>query len=125
MTNSQHDTFDPFARPSDQDRAHCRADLINRVRCVQRRGWEPYRRAWSTGEVVAVALLLNDATVLHDFDETEATVYGRYSFDLWGLVDGRADEVNGLVENRRWFADTARELYLSTRPGSASPDSAD
>ncbi len=43
---------------------HRRDDLVARSRAVRADGWDNYRYVWSTGEVVAVAYLLDSRDVL-------------------------------------------------------------
>lgn len=83
-----------------------RDDLIARCRAVRANGWENYRYVWSTGEVVAVAYLLDSRDVLEQMSEDETTVLGRWAYDLWGIGGGQADEAAGLSRTRKWFMET-------------------
>ena len=62
--------------------------------------------AWSTGEVLAVAYLLDSRDVLAEMGEDENTVLGRWAYDLWGISGGEADETAGLRRTRKWFMET-------------------
>lgn len=59
------------AVPSDQDRERRAADLTARARMVQAEGWSPFRSTWSSGEVVGVALLLNDRPLVNEVGGSE------------------------------------------------------
>ena len=48
---------------------HRRDDLVARCRTVRADGWDNYRYAWSTSEVVAVAYLLDSRDVLTEMSE--------------------------------------------------------
>jgi hypothetical protein len=81
-------------------------DLIARCRAVRTDGWNDYRYVWSTGELLAVAYLLDLRDVLAEMDEDETTVLGRWAYDLWGIDGGEADETDDLRRTRRWFLET-------------------
>lgn len=85
---------------------HRRDDLVARCRAVRAAGWDDYRYTWSTGEVVAVAYLLDSGDVLAELNEDETSVLGRWAYDLWGLGGGKADETAGLRRTRKWFMET-------------------
>jgi hypothetical protein len=85
---------------------HRRDDLVARVRAVRAAGWDNYRYVWSTGEVLAVAYLLDSRDVLAEMGEDETTVLGRWAYDLWGINGGDADETVGLRRTRKWFMET-------------------
>jgi hypothetical protein len=85
---------------------HRRDDLVARCRAVRTHGWDDYRYAWSTGEVLAVAYLLNSRQVLAEMDEDETSVLGRWAYDLWGISGGEADETVGFRRTRKWFIET-------------------
>jgi hypothetical protein len=95
-------------RPSDEENAARRADLVGRARTVRARGWDDYRYTWSSGEVAGVAYLLNDTDVLRDADETAETVLSRYACDLYGVTGGHDDIAAGYPGTRAWF-DAARQ----------------
>ena len=83
-----------------------RDDLVARCRAVRADGWDNYRYVWSTGEVVAVAYLLDSGDVLTEMSEDENTVLRRWAHDLWGIRGGEADETAGLTRTRKWFMQT-------------------
>jgi hypothetical protein len=85
---------------------HRRDDLVTRFRAVRADGWDNYRYVWSTGEVLAVAYLLDSRDVLAEMGEDENTVLGRWAYDLWGISGGEADETAGLRRTRKWFIET-------------------
>jgi hypothetical protein len=101
---------DLFPRPSDDSSEHRRADLAHRAQLVRENGWAPYEALWCTGEVVGVAALLNDVEQLRRMGETLQTAWERWAFDLWGMVDGRADVDAGCRHTRRWFMRAAETL---------------
>lgn len=76
------------------------------------RGWESYRRLWSTGEVIGVALLLADDGELTALGESGHSALERWAFDLWGLDRGQADVDNGFSATRRWFEGLAIEFSI-------------
>ena len=90
----------------DQLLQHRRDDLIARCRAVRTNGWDDYRYVWSTGEVLAVAYLLDSRDVLAEMDEDETGVLGRWAYDLWGISGGEADETMDLRRTRKWFMET-------------------
>ena len=102
-----------FAGPTDEDRARMRADLIARAFQVQVGGWAPYRRVWSTGEVIGVAALMGDLGELTAIGENLQSAWERWAFDLWGLNDGQADVDNDCERTREWFLDAARRIVGS------------
>ena len=85
---------------------HRRDDLVARCRAVRAHGWDNYRYVWSTGEVVAVAYLLDSRELLTEMSEDETTVLRRWAYDLWGIRGGEADETAGLTRTRKWFMQT-------------------
>lgn len=86
-----------------QDR---RDELVARCAAVRTNGWDDYRYVWSTGEVVAVAYLLDSRDILTEMDEDETSVLGRWAYDLWGMTGGQEDEAAGLRRTRKWFMET-------------------
>ncbi|MFD8249207.1 hypothetical protein [Nocardia sp. NPDC059691] len=82
---------DLFPVPTDDDRKTRRTDLFRRARLVCAHGWDDYLYTWSTGEVLAVALLLDHHPVLTNFDETRDSVLARWAYDLYGSREARAD----------------------------------
>ena len=99
-----------FSRPTDADRDQRRAELLRRAKLVRARGWDDYRAVWSTGEVVGLAALLGDHDILAEQGETLKSVWARWAFDLWGLIDGQADVDDNCKQTRRWFIETACAL---------------
>lgn len=83
-----------------------RDDLIARCAAVGANGWGDYRYVWSTGEVVAVAYLLDSRDILAEMDEDETSVLGRWAYDLWGMIGGQEDEAANLRRTRKWFMET-------------------
>lgn len=77
---------------------------------VRADGWDPYRYVWSTGEVIGVALVLDDDRVLTDLDETEESALLRWAFDLYGLDGGEAERASDCRRTRDWFATLRTEL---------------
>ncbi|MGW5924241.1 hypothetical protein ACWFPY_35055 [Nocardia fluminea] len=77
--------------PTDEDRAD---------------GWDDYLYTWSTGEVLGVALLLDDQAVLNKLDETRGSALSRYAYDLFGMHAARADVEAGSPTTAAWFAET-------------------
>lgn len=102
-----------FAGPTNEDRARMRADLMARAVQVQVGGWAPYRRVWSTGEVIGVAALMGDHGELMALGETVQSAWERWAFDLWGLNDGQADVADDCERTREWFLDTAAGIASS------------
>lgn len=96
--------------PTDDERTARRADLLSRARTVRARGWDDYLYTWSTGEVLAVALLLGTDDVLTEFGETPATVLSRWAYDLFGMRAARADVDAGAPATIAWFDDTRAQL---------------
>lgn len=111
-----------FAGPTDEDRAQLRVDLLTRATLVRTNGWESYRRIWSTGEVVGVAVVLGKRAELAALGETEQSALERWAFDLWGLDSGQADVDNGCKGTRQWFRDAAVAFTDALR-SSRRPDS--
>ncbi|WP_280184501.1 MULTISPECIES: hypothetical protein [Nocardia] len=101
---------DLFPVPTDGDRDARRTDLLRRARLVQAHGWDDYLYTWSTGEVLAVALLLDDYQVLSEFGETRDGVLSRWAYDLYGGHEARADTASGFPATTAWFAATATQL---------------
>ncbi|MGF0320752.1 hypothetical protein [Nocardia fluminea] len=81
--------------PTDEDRAD---------------GWDDYLYTWSTGEVLGVALLLDDQAVLDEFGESRGSVLSRDASDLFGMRAARADVEAGSPTTAAWFAETAAAL---------------
>lgn len=73
------------------------ADLTNRVRLsIEHNDSVPYG-AWSTGERLAVALVLRDREYLSAEGETESSVLSR----IGGDIRGNAAEARALIERVR------------------------
>lgn len=104
----------PIFEPPDQDQLVRRADdLRHRAALVRRYGWEQYRSRWSTGEVLGVALVLDDqAELWHRFATTESALV-TWAFTLWGIARGEDDVAAGLPATLAWF-DALRDQ--ATRP---------
>ncbi|MFF7944796.1 hypothetical protein ACFZC5_34320 [Nocardia gamkensis] len=99
----------PLAPPSGAERAARRTDLLSRARRVRADGWDDYRYTWSTGEVLAVALL-DDREILAECDEIRDSVLRRWAYDLYGIRGGRTEVQAGCPQTSAWFRDTAAEL---------------
>lgn len=105
----------PVFEPPDQDRLALRADdLRHRVALVRRYGWEQYRSRWSTGEVLGVALVLDDQAELQRLGETTESTLSAWAFTLWGITDGEGDVTAGLPATRAWF-DARRAQVAGTK----------
>ncbi|SLI19446.1 Uncharacterised protein [Mycobacteroides abscessus subsp. abscessus] len=83
-----------------------RNDLVARCRAVQAHGWDDYRYTWSSGEVAAVAYLLNSKEVLNDVAETNDAVLRTWAYSLWGRRGGEPDSAAGCPRTRQWFQET-------------------
>lgn len=94
----------PTFQPPDQDQLARRADdLRHRAALVRRYGWDQYRSRWSTGEVLGVALVLDDqAELWRRFATTEAAL-ATWAFTLWGIARGEDDVAAGLPATLAWF----------------------
>ncbi|MFC0313627.1 hypothetical protein ACFQNE_02810 [Gordonia phosphorivorans] len=111
MSDQSHEAFDRvFQGKTDDELIDARADLLQRAHAVQQHGWGPFQYVWSTGESLAVAVLLDDDAVLAEFDETAESAMERWAFDLWGITGGEADQQAGLTRTRRWFNATRTAL---------------
>jgi hypothetical protein len=102
-----------FAPRSAAQLRHRKDDLLHRAGLVTEFGWDRFRHQWSTGEVLATALLLNDKAEIAAWAETMDSALSRWAFDLWGLVDGQADLDSGLPATRAWFDSVRAELSVS------------
>lgn len=101
------DLFDHVVKGLPADRLqHRRDELVARCAAVRTYGWDEYRYVWSTGEVAAVAYLLDSRDILAEMDEDETSVLGRWAYDLWGIAGGQADEGADLRRTRKWFMET-------------------
>ena len=110
-TMTDADFANPFAPPTADALARMREDLVGRVLCVQRNGWDDYRYTWATGEVLAVAVITRAEDILAAHGETEDSVYARWAYDLWGAIGGETDTARGCPETRAWFDQAAAEAY--------------
>ncbi len=99
-----------FPRRSAAQLRHRKDDLFYRAGLVTEFGWDQLRYQWSTGEVLATALVLNDEAEIERWVESVDSVLSRWVFDLWGLVDGQADLDSGLPATRAWFESVRTEL---------------
>lgn len=105
----------PLVEPPDRQRLSRRADdLRDRAALVRRHGWDQYRNRWSTGEVLGVALVLDDQAELQRFGETTESALSVWAFSLWGMARGRSDTAAGLPATRAWF-DAIRDQATRTR----------
>lgn len=94
----------PLTGPPDRQRLARRADdLRNRAALVRQYGWSQYRNRWSTGEVLGVALVLNDQAELQRFGETTESALSTWAFTLWGIAAAQSDTAAGLPATRAWF----------------------
>ncbi|MEB3062494.1 hypothetical protein [[Mycobacterium] zoologicum] len=94
----------PLVEPPDRERLARRADdLRQRAALVRRCGWDQYRHRWSSGEVLGVALVLDDQAELHGRGETTDSALSTWAFTLWGIVCGESDTAAGLPFTRAWF----------------------
>lgn len=94
----------PIFQPPDQDQLARRADdLRRRAALVRRYGWDQYRSRWSTGEVLGVALVLDDQAELWRRFATPESALATWAFTLWGIAGGEADTAAGLPATRAWF----------------------
>ena len=101
-----------FPRRSPAQLRHRKDDLLHRAGLVIEFGWDQIRHQWSTGEVLATALVLNDEAEIERWAETVDSALSRWAFDLWGLVDGQADLVSGLPATLAWFDSVRTELRV-------------
>ena len=105
----------PVFEPPDQDRLAQRADdLRHRAALVRRYGWEQYRSRWSTGEVLGVALVLDDQAELRRLDATTESASSAWAFTLWGIAGGEDDVAAGLPVTLAWF-DALRAQAAGTK----------
>jgi hypothetical protein len=89
--------------PSRKRLARRADDLRHRAALVRRYGWDQYRSRWSTGEVLGVALVLDDQAELQRCGETTDSALERWAYDLWGITGGQSDVDAGLQRTRAWF----------------------
>ncbi len=92
-----------FERPDQDQVARHADDLIHRANLVSRDGWDQYRHVWSCGEVLGVALVLDDDAELQRCGENTVSALERWAFDLWGITRGQSDVDSGLPRTRSWF----------------------
>ncbi|CAJ1494205.1 hypothetical protein MU0083_000709 [[Mycobacterium] kokjensenii] len=106
----------PIFEPPDQDQLARRADdLRHRAELVRRYGWDQYRSHWSTGEVLGVALVLDDQTELSRRFATTEFALATWAFTLWGITRGEDDVAAGLAATLAWF-DALREQTTGSQP---------
>ncbi|MEV0367990.1 hypothetical protein [Nocardia fusca] len=110
----EQDFPDPFAPVTDEARAARRACLLSRARTVRAHDWDDYRWTWSSGEVAAVALLLDDHAMLAECGEDRDSVLRRSAFDLYGRHGGPAEVAAGCSRTAAFFDKTADELTRGT-----------
>ncbi|RMI32942.1 hypothetical protein [Nocardia stercoris] len=110
MAETQRISWGKPRRPSDEDRAALRAELLAQARAVRDQGWSGPRAEWPAGRAAVVAYLLDDADVLAELQETEHTVLSRFAADLYGFAGGRKDNEKGLVDTQAWFAAVRSDL---------------
>ena len=84
-------------------RQRCRDDLQTRSSAVVQEGWYDLRRIWSQGEVVGVALALDDLDELARQCETKSSALNRWAFDLWGLNACEVEVESGCSRTREFF----------------------
>lgn len=90
--------------PPDQDQLARRADdLRHRAALIRRYGWDQYRSRWSAGEVLGVALVLDDQAELWRRFATTESALATWAFTLWGIARGEGDVAAGLPATRAWF----------------------
>jgi hypothetical protein len=102
-----------FAPRSAAQLRHRKDDLLYRAGLVIEFGWDRFRHQWSTGEVLATALVLNDNAEIARWAEPVDSALSRWAFDLWGLVEGQADLDSGLPATRAWFGSVRAELPVN------------
>lgn len=86
-----------------EQREACRQDLLIRSAAVVQQGWYDFRRIWSQGEVVGVALVLDDTEELVRQCDTKTSALNRWAFDLWGLDAGEIEVESGCPRTREFF----------------------
>lgn len=77
---------------------------------------------WSSGELAAVAFLLDDQAMLSSLGEDEESVMSRWAYDLFGVTGGEKDCQNGWMRTRTWFLRT--RAVAAGNDSTASPDDA-
>jgi hypothetical protein len=92
---------------------HRKDDLLHRAGLVNELGWDRFRHQWSTGEVLATALVLDDQAELKRWAETEHSALSRWAFDLWGIAAGQADLDSGLPATQAWFDSVRTERLVN------------
>lgn len=105
----------PIFEPPDQDKLARRADDIRRrAALVRRHGWDQYRSRWSTGEVLGVALVLDDQAELWRRFATTESALATWACTLWGIARGEDDVAAGLPATLAWF-DALRDQATGPR----------
>lgn len=89
-------------------------DLRHRAALVRRYGWDQYRSRWSTGEVLGVALVLDDQAELWRRFATTESALATWAFTLWGIARGEDDVAAGLPATLVWF-DALRTQAAATK----------
>ncbi|KXO95849.1 hypothetical protein AXK56_16700 [Tsukamurella pulmonis] len=97
------------AVPDEEDRQHRADDLSERVQLVRAEGWGPFRHTWSSGEVVGVALVLEDGALVDEVSGSETAALDTWAASLWGVNGGAVDAETGHLRTRGWF-DTVRAI---------------
>lgn len=101
--------------PSPKQLARRADDLRHRAALVRRYGWNQYRSRWSTGEVLGVALVLDDQAELWRRFATMESALATWAFTLWGIARGEDDVAAGLPATLAWF-DALRDQTTGPRP---------
>lgn len=99
-----------FEPPSPEQLASRADDLIHRATLVRNDGWADYRQLWSYGEILGVALVLDDKQELDQCGESVLSALERWAYDLWGITEGQADADLGSLRTRAWFDCLRSEL---------------
>lgn len=110
LPDAAEPNLDAFFFGSEEKRNNKHLDLLERTRAVQTNGWDPYKYAWSTGEVVQVAYLLDDAAVLAEFGETKDDVISRTAGDLYGARGCGEDREAGYPKTKAWLREVLLEV---------------
>ncbi|MGV9799573.1 hypothetical protein ACWDTP_16130 [Mycobacterium sp. NPDC003449] len=92
-----------FDGMNEKQRQRCQRDLLSKSSAVAKHGWFEYRRIWSQGEVVAVALVLDDTEELVRQFDTKTSALNRWAFDPWGLDAGEIEVKSGCPRTREFF----------------------
>lgn len=106
----------PIFEPPDQDQLARRADdLRHRAALFRRYGWDQYRSRWSTGEVLEVALALDDQIELWRRIARTESALATWAFTLRGIARGEGDVAAGVPTTLAWF-DALRDQATEPQP---------